>query len=274
MSRRLFALLLSAGIALGAAPPARAEIEVQWLGHATVRIVSEAGKVIVIDPYLSINPMTPVEYRDVEALGPVDLVLVTHGHPDHIADLVPLVKATGARVIAPYELVRNLISAGEISSDQITLLGKGGYVEPLGRGIRVHMVRAEHSSSLDLRVMGLQDLASVRHVEGGEPSGYVIEFETGFTLYHAGDTAPFGDMKLIGDFFEPDLALVPIGGVFTMGPEGAAYSVRELIRPKATMPIHFGTYPVINRTPEELIEALGDSEVEVIVMEPGETRGF
>jgi L-ascorbate metabolism protein UlaG (beta-lactamase superfamily) len=138
------------------------------------------------------------------------------------------------------------------------------------------MVPAEHSSSVDLGVSNLGDRMPVplRHVAGGEAAGYVIEFPDGFTLYHTGDTGVFGDMRLIGEFFEPDLVLICIGGTFTMGPEGAAYALDRLLKPDAAIPIHYGTYPVINRTPAELVEALGDSPVRVIAMEPGETRSF
>ena len=112
------------------------------------------------------------------------------------------------------------------------------------------------------------------HVAGGEAAGYVIELESGFTIYHSGDTGVFGDMELIREFFAPDLVLICIGGTFTMGPESAAYAVTKLIKPKQVIPIHYGTYPVINRTPGEFIEALGDSPVEVLLLEPGEVRKF
>jgi L-ascorbate metabolism protein UlaG (beta-lactamase superfamily) len=105
---------------------AAAEIRVQWLGHATTRIVTDDGKVILIDPFLTTNPKAPIEYRDLEALGPVDLILVTHGHPDHIADLAPLARITGAPVIGPYELMRNLVALGELDGSHIILLGKAG----------------------------------------------------------------------------------------------------------------------------------------------------
>jgi L-ascorbate metabolism protein UlaG (beta-lactamase superfamily) len=256
-----------------------AEVKVQWFGHATTKIETSDGRVIVIDPFFSSNPKAPTAFRDPASVGDVDLILVTHGHIDHAADLVPLAQRTGAQVIGPYEMIRNLISLGALEGQQVVLVGKGGYVEPLGRGLKVHMVPAEHSSSIDANIAGLSELQrktldALRHYSGGEAVGYVIEFEDGFTLYHTGDTGLFGDMSLIGDFFEPDLILVCIGGVFTMGPEEAAYAVNQLIKPGVAVPIHYGTYPAINRTPEEFIEALGDTDTEVVVMEPGEIRSF
>lgn len=262
--------LLSPGVALAAG------IQVQWLGHATTRIVNDDGKVILIDPYLTTNPKTPPEYRDLEALGPIDLILVTHGHGDHAADLLPLAKRTGAKVIGPYEFINNLVVMGALDPNAVFALGKGGYAQPLGSGIKVHMVPAEHSSSVDLRALGLEDWLPkpLRHVAGGEAAGYVIEFENGATVYHTGDTGLFGDMRLISELFAPDVVLICIGGTFTMGPEAAAYAIDKLLKPKQVIPIHYGTYPVINRTPEEFIEALGTSPVEVLVLKPGEIRTF
>jgi L-ascorbate metabolism protein UlaG (beta-lactamase superfamily) len=277
INRRIARITAVLGLVGMLAPmQAMADVEVQWLGHATTRIVSEDGKVIVIDPFLTTNPKAPLEYRNLEAVGPVDLILVTHGHIDHIADLAPLAAMTGASVIGPYEMIRNLIALGHLDGGQVTLLGKGGYAEPLGPGLKVHMVPAEHTSSLDLGTQFLKGSIreSLRHITGGEAVGYVIEFPTGFTLYHTGDTGVFGDMRLIGEFFEPDLTLICIGGVFTMDPAGAAYALTELIKPTAAVPIHYGTYPAINRSPDELADAIGDGQVEVIIMQPGEMRSF
>jgi len=253
-----------------------AEIEVLWLGHSTVRITSVEGKVIVIDPFIRKNPMTPAKYKDLKALGKVDLILVTHGHGDHTDDLPALARLTGAKVVANYEYANNLVAFGLLEGDKIIAMNKGGAVEPLGRGIKIHMVPAEHSSSVDLRNLGLQSSQPnrPRHIAGGFPVGYVVELENGFKIYHSGDTGVFGDMALIRELYQPDLALVCIGGHFTMGPEGAAYAIRELIKPKQVIPIHYGTYPVINRTPAEFKEALGDTPVEVLDVVPGQALKF
>ena len=269
--------VLAAGDSLSHKPleaaPSSGQVEVLWLGHSTFRITSTTGKVIVIDPYLTRNPRTPAKYKDLKAIGKVDLILVTHGHIDHIGDLPELAKLTGATVVGNNELVVNLVSLGFLEGTKTIYLNKGGTVAPLGPGIKVHMVAADHSSSVDL-VAIKADATGVRHISGGAPVGYVLEFENGFKIYDTGDTDVFGDMALINKFFKPDLALVCIGGHFTMDPEHAAYALRELIRPKQVIPTHYGTSPVINRTPGELKAALGSAPIKVLDMKPGDTLKF
>jgi len=255
-----------------AAPPAE-QVEVLYLGHSTFRITSTTGKVIVIDPYFKRNPRAPAKYKDLEVLGKVDLILVTHGHIDHIGDLPELAKLTGATVVGNYELVNNLVSLGFLDGAKAIFLNKGGTVAPLGPGIKVHMVAADHSSSVDL-VAIKPDATGVRHIAGGAAVGFVLEFENGFKIYDTGDTDVFGDMALINKLFKPDLALVCIGGHFTMDPEHAAYALRELIRPKQVIPTHYGTNPLINRTPAELKAALGTSQIKVLDVKPGEALKF
>jgi L-ascorbate metabolism protein UlaG (beta-lactamase superfamily) len=249
------------------------QVEVLWLGHSAFRITSTTGKVIVIDPLLKRNPKTPAKYKDLKALGKVDLILVTHGHGDHVSDLPELAKMTGATVVTNFELGNNLVALGLLDGSKTIAMNKGGAVAPLGPGIKVHMVPAEHSSSVDL-VNIKPEATGVRHIDGGVPVGYVIELENGFRIYDTGDTDVFGDMALISKFFKPDLALVCIGGHFTMDPERAAYAVRELIRPKQVIPMHYGTYPVINRTPAEFKAALGNTPIKVLDVKPGEAVKF
>ena len=252
-----------------------AEVEVQWLGHATTRITSTTGKVIIIDPFLTKNPKAPAEYRNLNALGKVDLILVTHGHGDHVGDLQELARLSGATVVTNWEMGLNMISLGMLDADKVIAMNKGGTVTPIGRGIKIHMVPAEHSAAIDLQAMGLEwEPGSPSQLFMGAAVGYVVELENGFTIYHTGDTGVFGDMALINTFYAPDLALVAIGGYYTMDPEGAAYAVRELIKPKQVIPIHYGTFPVINRTPAEFKEALGDSPVEVLDVNPGQVLKF
>jgi L-ascorbate metabolism protein UlaG (beta-lactamase superfamily) len=249
------------------------QVEVLWLGHATFRITSTAGKVIVIDPFLKKNPRTPSRYKDLAALGKVDLILVTHGHPDHVSDLPELASLTGAIVVTPFELGNNLVALGLVDAPKLVAMNKGGTVTPIGPAIKVHMVPAEHSSSVDVAVMKPES-TGIKYVEGGVAVGYVIEFENGFRIYHSGDTDVFGDMALINRFLKPDLALICIGGYFTMDPERAAFALREYIRPKQVIAMHYGTFPVVNRTPAELRTALGDAPIKVLDVKPGDALKF
>ncbi len=251
------------------------EIEVLWLGHATVKFTSVGGKVIVVDPFLKKNPKTPPEYKDLKALGKVDLILVTHGHTDHTRDLKELADLTGAKVVTPFGFGLNMISLGILDGDKTIVMNKGGTVSPLGRGINVHMVPAEHGSNVYFSIPCLSERSNIsRVIEGGPAVGYVIQFENGFTVYHSGDTSVFGDMALIHEFYKPDLAMVCIGGHFTMDPKGAAYATKKLLKPKQVIPIHYGTYPVINRTPAEFIKEMEDAPIDIVVMQPGQTLKF
>jgi L-ascorbate metabolism protein UlaG (beta-lactamase superfamily) len=262
------ALWLLAGTAL-----AQQQIEVLWLGHSTFRITSPTGKVIVIDPFLKKNPRAPSKYKDLAALGKVDLILATHGHQDHIADLPELATLTGATVVSTYELVGTLVALGLLDGSKSIAMNQGGTVMPLGPGIKVHMVHAEHSSAVDL--LSLKPGATgPRYIGAGSAVGFVIEFENGFKIYVTGDTDVFGDMALINRFFKPDLALVCIGGHYTMDPERAAFAMRELVQPKQVIPTHYGTLPVINRTPAEFRAALGNAPIKVLDMKPGDILKF
>lgn len=260
-------LLFSASAALAQ------QIEVLWLGHSTFRITSASGKVIVIDPFVTKNPRTPSKYKNLKAIGKADLILVTHGHGDHVGDLVELAKMGGSTVVANFELANNLVALGLVDGSKTIAMNKGGTVAPLGAGIKVHMVQAEHTADTDLRWMK-PEVTERREIAGGVAVGYVIELENGFKIYHTGDTDVFGDMALIHKFHKPDLALVCIGGHFTMDPERAAYAVRELIRPKQVIAMHYGTYPVINRTPAELKAALASTPIKVLDMKPGDSVRF
>ncbi len=255
------------------AAAADGQVEVLWLGHSTFRITSTTGKVIVMDPFLKTNPKTPAKYKDLKSLGKVDLILVTHGHGDHVQDLGELASITSSPVVAQFEFANNKVGFGNHDGSNNNTMNKGGTGTPLGPGIKVHMVPAEHSSSIDL-VGTKYEATGGRQFAGGAAVGYVIKLENGFSIYNTGDTDVFGDMELISKFHKPDLALACIGGHFTMDPEHAAYALRELIRPKQVIPIHYGTYPVINRTPAELKAALGNAPITVLDVKPGETVRF
>jgi L-ascorbate metabolism protein UlaG (beta-lactamase superfamily) len=229
-------------------------IELTWLGHATFRITTPAGSRVIIDPWVMQNPACPDELKDP---GDLDVMLITHGHFDHIADAVDLAKSKAPQVVAIPETASWLGSKGV---ENLVEMNKGGTVE-VG-DIKVHMVHAVHSC-------GITDGDQV--IYGGEAAGYVVEFSNGFKLYHAGDTAVFSDMELIGRLLEPDIALLPIGDHYTMGPRSAAEAVR-LLGVKKVVPMHFGTFPVLRGTPDQLREAGADiSGLEVLDLEPGET---
>ena len=257
------AALLLPGAALAQAPAGK--VEVLWLGQSCFRITTPSGKVIVTDPWLLQNPKAPPAYQKLEALGKIDALLVTHGHGDHFADAPALAKMHNVPLRAPGDMNATLVALGILPAALAPRFNKGGTVE-VAPGIKVTAVRAEHSSAINWRNPATEK--DEVHF-GGEPLGYIIELENGFIIYHAGDTAVFGDMKYIGERYQPDLALVPIGGNFTMDPADAAYAVRELIRPKAVIPMHYGTNPLAKGTAKEFVDAMGASPIKVLVAEPG-----
>ncbi|MFQ5936294.1 MAG: metal-dependent hydrolase [Acidiferrobacterales bacterium] len=255
--------LSSAGIA--------SAVELQWFGQSAFKITTPGGKVILIDPFISKNPKTPAKLKDLGKLGKVDLILVTHGHGDHIGDTVPIAKMTGAKVALNADMGHTFATLGWLPYKQLIRFNKSGPIRPLGPGIVVTMVRAEHSSE----VVYTDPATKKKSVHpGGEPAGYVIQLENGFKIYHAGDTGVFGDMKFIGEYYSPDLALLPIGGHFTMDPQHAAYAVRNLLKSKMVMPMHYGTFPPLKGTPGQFQKALADFPAKVVIMQPGETRKF
>jgi L-ascorbate metabolism protein UlaG (beta-lactamase superfamily) len=257
-----------------------AKAEVLWLGQAATRLTTLTGKVIVIDPFLTHNPKTPGEWKNLDKLGKVDVILVTHGHGDHVgtlgrpdafSDAADLARRTGAKVFGPAGLIQTMIDLGWLSGEQGVRFAKGGTVAPLGAGVKITQVRAEHSSELTL-----VDPVTKKSTTypGGEPAGFVIELENGFKVYHMGDTGLFGDMRLIADYYKPDLILMPIGGHFVMDPRDAAYATRELLKPRYVIPIHYGTFPVLRGTPQEYQQFLGHTTTQVFPLNPGERVTF
>jgi L-ascorbate metabolism protein UlaG (beta-lactamase superfamily) len=241
-----------------------------WLGQSAFKITTPGGKVIVTDPWLRTDPRTPAEYKKLESFGHIDVLLVSHGHFDHIADAPALASMYHVPLRAPGDLNYTLMALGVLPPELLPRMNKGGTITPAS-GIRVTAVHAEHSSNYVWKNPATQKEET--H-EGGEPVGWIIELENGYRIYFAGDTDVFGDMKLIGERYKPDLALVPIGGNFTMDPAGAAWAVKELLKPKAVIPMHYGTNPLAKGTAREFIDAMGTSPIRVIVPEPGQVVGF
>ena len=268
--RPLLALAMLCTAVLASAQTA-GKTEVLWLGQAATRITTPGGKVIVIDPWLINNPKTPAAFKNLDALGKVDLILVTHAHTDHFEDAPALAKKNKAPIISPQGLQSTMISLNLVPAELAFRMGKGGTAMPLGPGIKITMVHAEHDSELTW-----PDSATGKREThaGGEPVGYVIELENGFKIWHTGDTGPFSDMQLIADMYHPDLLMLPIGGHFVMDPVDAAMVTREWIRPKFALPIHYGTTPQLRGTPAEFKAALGNSPVQMLVVNPGEKVEF
>ena len=213
-----------------------------WLGHATFLFKTPGGKRIIVDPWVSTNPSCPESAKHV---GAVDLMLLTHGHGDHIGDAVSIGRSSGAHVVAPYELSVWLQKKG---LQHVTGMNPGGTLQALG--LSVTMVPAV--------------------VYLGIATGYVITFEDGLTVYYSGDTSIFGDMRLIGEMYRPMIAFLPIGDLYTMGPAQAAKAC-ELLGVAQVVPMHYGTFPALTGTPAKLRELVTPRGVEVIELKPGET---
>ena len=179
------------------------KIEVLWLGQSAIRLSTPGGKVIVIDPYLTRNPKTPDQYKNLDALGKVDLILVTHAHGDHLGDAPDLAKKNNAPLWAPAGLAQSLVTLGVLPAELSNRMSQGGFITPFGTsGAKITMVHAEHNSEL---VWHNPATGKNETHFGGEPCGFIIQLENGFKIYHMGDTGLFGDMKMIGEYYKPDL---------------------------------------------------------------------
>jgi L-ascorbate metabolism protein UlaG (beta-lactamase superfamily) len=272
LSRTLVALATLCTVLLASAQTPPGKTEVLWLGQSTTRITTPSGKVIVIDPWLTSNPKTPANFKALEALGKVDLILVTHAHFDHVADAPALAKMHKAPVYNGGGMGQIMTSLGVLPPELMQRFGKGGTVMPFGpTGVKITAVQAEHASEFVWKNPSTNK--DETHF-GGEPVGYIVEMENGFKIWHMGDTAVFGDMRLIGEMHRPDLVIIPIGGYFVMNPADAAFAVREMIKPKFALPVHYGASPAQRGTPAEFKAALGNSPAQMLVVEPGNKVEF
>jgi L-ascorbate metabolism protein UlaG (beta-lactamase superfamily) len=227
-----------------------------WLGHSAFRITTPSGKVIIVDPWVQGNPACPESHKHIDH---VEVMLITHGHFDHIADAVELGKKHKPQIVAIYETAAWLESKGVPNTIG---MNKGGTLK-VGE-IEVTMVHAIHSC-------GISDGDKI--IYGGEASGYILRLPGGFNIYHSGDTAVFGDMKIISELYSPELALLPIGDFYTMGPKEAAHAIR-LLGVKHVIPMHFGTFPALAGNPEQLRELTKDIPgLEIHALKPGESIG-
>lgn len=226
-----------------------AGVKITWLGHSA--FLFEAEKKLLIDPFISGNPLAPCSP---EELNP-DIIAVTHGHRDHLGDTIEIGKRAGCRIVSIHEVANYIKSKGVFAEG----MGKGGTVNV--EGIKLTMTDALHSSSID---------ASGFSFDGGSPAGFIIRIN-GHSIYHAGDTGVFGDMQLIGELYEPELALLPIGDKFTMGIKEAAKAV-ELIQPKIVIPMHYNTFDVISQDPLKFKQAVeSKTGTKVLIMQPGQS---
>ncbi len=225
---------------------------IRWLGHATFIVSTPGGKTIIIDPWITDNPLCPVKLDEITT---ADIVLVTHDHFDHVGNAADIVKKTAATLIAQPETVNRLKKDFGLVDERIIF---GGFGINIGgstttQGITITMTQAFHSS------------------ETGAPVGYIIKLEDGTVIYHTGDTGIFESMRLLGELYSVDLALLPIGGIFTMNPRQAAKAL-TLLKPKRVIPMHYKTFPMLEQSADRFVELARKEapEVEVTVLEPGQ----
>jgi L-ascorbate metabolism protein UlaG (beta-lactamase superfamily) len=227
------------------------KLSITYLGHSAFSLKTPGGLTVLFDPWYTGNPSFPEGMRPTQA----DVMLLSHGHSDHTTDAAAVAKATGAVVVGNFEVVTWLGTKGV---KNVEPMNKGGTIEV--KGLCITMTEALHSSSFDEN--GIIYL--------GEPGGYVVRLENGQVIYYAGDTALFSDMKLIGELYKPEIAFLPIGDRFTMGPDTAAIAAKWL-GVKQVVPMHHSTFPMLTGTPAMLKEHLAGSGIEILELKPGET---
>jgi L-ascorbate metabolism protein UlaG (beta-lactamase superfamily) len=235
-------------------------MQITWLGHATVYMVTARGTRILLDGWVDNNPACPNEWHELVRTHGVDIILLTHGHADHSADVARVQQATGALVFCQYDVVEWL-TWQDVPADKVVGFNKGGTIRH--NDVRITMTAAQHSSSWPTAA-GARTL--------GSEVGFVVRADDDITVYASGDTAVMADMAIIADLYAPDVAMLPIGDRFTMGPYEAAYALK-LLRSAAVLPIHHSTFPLLTGTPAQLVDELAARGVdcEVLMPVPGQT---
>ncbi|MDE3137879.1 MAG: metal-dependent hydrolase [Acidobacteriota bacterium] len=227
--------------------------KITWLGHAGFKFTTATGKVVLIDPWIN-GPTCP---ENCKTFDRVDLILATHGHSDHFSDIIPLALKHKPAIGAIFETGMWL---GSKNVEHVLPMSKGGTQQ--AADVAFTMVNANHSNSI---------VDDGKVIYAGEPAGYIVRLPGGLVVYHAGDTNLFGDMRLIGEMYRPQLALLPIGDVYTMGPHEAAHAIR-LLGVRHVIPMHYGTFPLLTGTPAALKAETGDvAGLEIHALKPGES---
>lgn len=273
LRRVLIPLLALAALAFSGAAAAAGKTQLTWYGHAAFKIVTPQGHVLLVDPWIT-NPANPKGKDDLAAITKADLILISHGHFDHIGDAVDIAKRTGAKFVGNYDLGNSLVAYLGFPAKQVdfpTVGNVGGTITLLDGEVSITFENAVHGATLSPPAAE----GKAPEVKAAEAGGFVIRIKDGPVFYHTGDTAAFGDMKLIGDADHVNVMLACIGDHFTMGPQGAALAV-QMVHPDTVIPMHFATFPVLTGTPEAFDAALKARHVssKLKVMKPGETAEF